>query len=62
MNSSCECSGILKYDERYDSLYCEKCNEWMEQKCTDETCFYCRKRPERPIDINLKEIHDDFSG
>lgn len=40
-----------KYNVKYDSFYCELCNQWLTQGCG---CAYCRARPEKPINITIK--------
>lgn len=37
------------YSEQYDAHYNPKTNEWIEKKCTDTECVYCKDRPERPL-------------
>lgn len=37
-----------QYNEFYGSLYCEKCDFWLEDKCEDPRCNYCPQRPEKP--------------
>jgi hypothetical protein len=36
------------YDDGYDAYYCEPCNKWIDEKCSDPECEWCSKRPERP--------------
>lgn len=43
-----ECNTILKYNERYDSVYCLGCGVWLDSACDDNHCFFCSKRPKRP--------------
>ena len=46
----CEkCDATPRYNEKYDSYYCPQCNEWIESKCGDESCEFCKDRPERPF-------------
>lgn len=33
----------------YDAWFCPICNIWLEQKCGDSDCEYCKERPERPL-------------
>jgi hypothetical protein len=54
MPKNCQCGWPLDYNERFDCYYCSKCNEWKEKACSDEKCFYCKDRPERP-----RKIDDD---
>lgn len=44
------CNSYYHYNERFDSYYCPRCNEWKEKKCSDKDCFYCNERPEMPSD------------
>ena len=43
------CSTKADYNERYDAEYCRACNCWLIDKCKDEKCFFCTKRPEKPL-------------
>jgi exosome complex RNA-binding protein Csl4 len=43
-----KCNSDLKHDEGHDTIYCPKCDEWKESKCSDKECFYCSNRPEKP--------------
>lgn len=45
----CECGTIQVYYERYDAYFCPKCNKWIESKCHDASCAYCKNRPEKPL-------------
>lgn len=60
------CQELLKFSEKYDSSYCEGCNEWNENKCRDEKCFYCKNRPIKPIqtkdvmDKQIKKVKKDI--
>lgn len=45
------CSTNQIYYEDYDCYFCPKCNYWIEKKCGDPDCFYCAKRPEKPLRI-----------
>lgn len=33
--------------EVYDSYYCVQCLEWLESKCGDPNCDFCKNRPEK---------------
>ena len=50
---SCEtCKSVIMYNYDYDSIFCPKCNKWLDKfpVCDDPTCQYCTKtRPERPL-------------
>jgi len=46
----CEkCNIKLLYSDRFDAHYCPNCNEWKEANCGEPNCFYCNKRPEKPL-------------
>ena len=45
------CSSERQYDEKHDAYYCELCNVWLEEKCTDATCKFCTTRPEKPSQV-----------
>ena len=42
------CSSEVQYSNRYDSYFCELCNQWLEQSCTDPNCEFCSSRPKKP--------------
>ena len=44
------CQETKSYSEEHDCFYCKPCNKWLEEKCDDEECEYCRGRPPRPSD------------
>ena len=44
----CKCGEWKLYSEEYDAHYCGKCNEWLEDICTDRECLFCNTRPLRP--------------
>lgn len=52
MNKHLEHQIFIRRDHKYDALYCSLCNEWLEPKCTDEKCYYCVNRPDRPMLVN----------
>ncbi len=58
MKRNCEiCNQELSHSERFDSYFCEQCNDWKEKNCVDKQCFYCKTRPEKPntkIPIDIK--------
>jgi len=46
------CQKCLKpriYYDDYDAFFCPYCNVWLESACSDSTCEFCRKRPEKPL-------------
>ncbi len=51
VNQKCICDTKQKfYSEAFDTLYCESCNTWLEDKCDDINCEYCINRPVFPND------------
>jgi hypothetical protein len=48
---SCKLHGAWStwsYSERYDTIYCEPCDIWLETACKDPACWFCAERPEKP--------------
>jgi hypothetical protein len=43
------CGNNQIYFDKYDAYFCPKCNLWLENKCGDPDCYYCPKRPDRPL-------------
>lgn len=59
-----DCGGSIRYAIDYDSYFCTKCDVWLSDKCSDEECFFCPTRPERPSllkkgsrTVSLEEWH-----
>lgn len=46
-----KCNNPLIYYEKYDAFFCAYCNEWVEEKCENPYCEYCKNRPDRPLQI-----------
>lgn len=44
------CLSKLIYSEKFDCYFCMQCNIWTELNCLDSKCFYCKDRPEKPIE------------
>jgi len=44
-----KCNNFLVYYEKYDAFFCAYCNEWVESKCRDKECEFCKSRPEKPL-------------
>lgn len=44
-----KCGTDKTYNKEYDSYYCQPCNEWLDDICTDRDCVYCNSRPARPV-------------
>jgi hypothetical protein len=43
-----KCGTEITYSTKFDCYYCCKCHIWLEPKCDDLFCLFCRKRPTRP--------------
>lgn len=41
----------LKYNKKYEAVYCADCNEWIDPKCSDMKCKFCNNRPEKPLNL-----------
>ncbi len=54
MDLNCnKCGKEAVYSEEYDAYYCDVCDAWLEDVCTDYECNYCNGRPENPSHVNL---------
>ena len=42
------CKEKGQYCDRFDAMYCVKCNTWLEPSCGSDGCLYCGGRPETP--------------
>ena len=42
------CQMPTAYSEEYDCYYCDHCNIWLEDICTDRDCEFCKDRPLTP--------------
>lgn len=52
MSSFCkDCGSEKQYSNKYDAYFCELCNKWLEEKCSDPDCEFCTKRPELPSQV-----------
>jgi hypothetical protein len=49
MDSGHNCDETRQYSREYDSYYCESCNCWLEDICTDRDCEFCKTRPVLPL-------------
>jgi lipopolysaccharide biosynthesis regulator YciM len=47
-----KCDAMKNYSNEYDSWFCESCNEWLEDICTDRDCEFCKRRPIKPNGVN----------
>ena len=41
------CGTRIQRDERRDAYYCRVCRRWLEPRCGDRACWFCRGRPAR---------------
>lgn len=55
---SCDCGNNLSHDEWHDCYFCEKCDKWKKEKCSDSKCEYCSKRPDKPSLMKKRDNHD----
>jgi hypothetical protein len=46
-----KCNEKRIYSDKFDAYFCIKCNEWLEDQCSDPYCEYCAKRPPKPSEI-----------
>lgn len=44
----CKCGAKAYRDETHDAYYCPVGMVWLEERCSDPKCRFCRKRPEKP--------------
>lgn len=42
------CGSELRMIEELDTYVCDKCDAWMESKCSDKDCQFCTKRLDKP--------------
>lgn len=48
------CTHPRYYSERWDAFYCKACDEWLEGRCRDHDCEFCKDRPEKPSEMEKK--------
>lgn len=51
---NCEKNPEKRYCRIFDAYFCEKCDMWLEDKCSslkNECIFRCSERPEKPSQI-----------
>lgn len=51
-----QCGANRIYHEQFDAFFCSECNRWLEGRCGDATCAFCRERPDSPV---LGDVPDD---
>ncbi len=59
----CEiCGRPVIYIYKYDAMACISCNKWLDLKCDDETCEFCKFRPDTPYEVCWKEKESPSDG
>jgi hypothetical protein len=46
---------VVMLSDKYDAYTCIQCDIWLEKRCKDPECEFCKDRPERPR-------HDSLGG
>jgi hypothetical protein len=44
------------FDSKYDAWYDQKKDIWLEGKCSDPSCCFCKDRPNKPSDEEGFEV------
>jgi transcription initiation factor TFIIIB Brf1 subunit/transcription initiation factor TFIIB len=57
-NTCPTCGSEKSYSNKYDAYFCELCNVWLEEKCTDSGCEFCAIRPNKPSRLEMKKISE----
>ena len=50
---------VVEYSVRYDAEYDPETMTWIEEKCSDVDCPFCKDRPEK-VPENIKELDKNF--
>lgn len=50
---------MIEYSVRYDAQYEAETMLWVEEKCSDINCPFCKDRPEK-VPENIQEIDKNF--
>jgi len=40
-----------RYNKEYDSFYDDKKDIWLEEKCDQKNCEFCKNRPSKPSEV-----------
>lgn len=49
------CCGPKRRSDTHDAYYCRQCGRWLEKKCRDRRCEFCRARPKvGPRELRLR--------
>jgi primosomal protein N' len=43
-----KCKNLFTYSKKRDAYFCKFCDRWEEIDCLDESCQFCKNRPEKP--------------
>lgn len=43
---------MKRLNEKYDAYYNDKKDIWLEEKCDDSNCEFCKNRPSKPSEAN----------
>lgn len=43
------CGQRLLMSDEFDALYCGRCNRWVDSRCSQPDCGFCRRRPAKPL-------------
>jgi len=42
------CGSRIERDDKHDAYCCRACRRWIEPRCGDRDCEFCRNRPRKP--------------
>ena len=42
------CGSKIKLSDIFDAEFCDRCDEWLIDKCSDPNCEFCSQRPDKP--------------
>lgn len=42
---------MKKHNEKHDAYYDNKKDEWLEDKCDNPNCEFCKDRPTKPSEV-----------
>ena len=45
------CGNWFHFDTVFDAYFCDPCDEWASNKCSDTQCSQCDRRPKRPSHV-----------
>jgi hypothetical protein len=47
---------VIKFSKKFNVFYDYKEDKWLEEKCKDESCVFCKDRPEKPSLVKRKKF------